>query len=305
LLPPGLRFALVKPAAIPLAYPLIVLAMTTAPISVVIPAHNAEAFINQAIQSVQAQTLKVAEIIVIDNDCSDRTPEIARDLGVRVVKEERRGLSIARNAGIRASTEEWVAFLDADDWWATNKIELQWRALREFPDVALISCDNYFAKDGAIVEIDKDVLQSRWNNMSAKFIKGKHCSFLPKAPGDILNRFCPKSPTAVLRRDVFSKVGLFNEDLRYNDDLECFMRVMARYPLAIVELPLVYCRMHDRNRSRNVEGKQTAYLEIVNLMIKHPERYPPGAGEIHRQEVKQFFHSIERTILRSRDIAMK
>jgi glycosyltransferase involved in cell wall biosynthesis len=276
--------------------------MTTAPISVVIPAHNAEAFINQAIQSVQAQTLKVAEIIVIDNDCSDRTPEIARDLGVRVVKEEKRGLSIARNAGIRASTEEWIAFLDADDWWATDKIELQWRALQEFPDVALISCDNYFVKDGSIVEIDEDVLQGRWNNMSEKLIVGKHCSFIPRIPGDILKRFCPKSPTAVLRRDVFPTVGLFNENLLYNDELECFMRVMARYPLAVVELPLVYCRMHDRNRSRNVEGKQTAYIEIVNLMIKHPEQYPPGAGEIHRQEVKQGFHNIERAILRNREI---
>lgn len=276
--------------------------MKIAPISVVIPAHNAERFIGQAIQSVQAQSLKVAEIILVDNDCSDRTTEIATHLGATVVKEERRGLSIARNTGIRASTQEWIAFLDADDWWATNKIELQWRAIQEFPDVALVSCDNYFAKDGSILPISEEILQSRWNNMSEKLIKGRHCSFIPKAPGDILKRFCPKSPTAVLRRDVFSTVGFFNEDLLYNDELECFMRVMARHSLAVVELPLVYCRLHDGNRSRDVEGKQAAYIEIVNLMIKHPERYPPGAGQIHRLEVKQFFHNVERIILRNREI---
>jgi glycosyltransferase involved in cell wall biosynthesis len=279
--------------------------MTTAPISVVIPAHNAERFVAQAIQSVQAQTLKVAEIILVDNDCSDRTPEIARHLGATVVKEERRGLSIARNAGIRASAQEWIAFLDADDWWAANKIELQWRAIQEFPDVALVSCDNYFAKDGSVLPISEEVLQSRWSNMSARLIRGEHCSLIPKAPGDILNRFCPKSPTAVIRRDVFSTVGFFNEDLHYNDELECFMRVMARHSLAVVELPLVYCRMHHRNRSRNVEGKQIAYIEIVNLMIKHPERYPSGAGQIHRQEVKQTFHNIERIIGRNRQITAK
>ena len=275
--------------------------MTVAPISVVIPAHNAERFVAQAIQSVRAQSLKVAELILVDNDCSDRTADVASHLGATVVKEERRGLSIARNAGIRASTQEWIAFLDADDWWAPNKIELQWRAIQEFPDAALVSCDNYFAKDGSILPVSEDILQSRWNNMPEKLIVGKHCSFIPKIPGDILKRFFPISPSAVLRRDVFSNVGFFNENLRYNDDLECFMRVMARYPLAIVELPLVYCRMHDRNRSRNVEGKQTAYVEIVNLMIKHPEQYPPGAGEILRQEVKQFFHNIERIVLRNRE----
>src|ERR1700687_1588081 len=204
--------------------------MTTAPISVVIPAHNAERFVAQAIQSVQAQTLKVAEIIMVDNDCSEGTAEIARHLVATLVKEERRGPSIARNAGIRASTQEWIAFLDADDWWAANKIELQWRAIQEFPDVALVSCDNYFAKGGSILPISEDVLQSRWNKMPERLIRGEHCSFIPKAPGDILNRFFPKPPTAVLRREVFSTVGCFNEDLLYNEDVECFMRVMARYP---------------------------------------------------------------------------
>src|ERR1700754_4591122 len=91
-------------------------AMDTAPISVVIPAHNAERFVAIAIESIQAQTLKVAEIILVDNHCSDPTAEVAISLGVTVVKEPRRGLSIARNAGIRASTQEWIAFLDADDW---------------------------------------------------------------------------------------------------------------------------------------------------------------------------------------------
>ena len=273
--------------------------MTTAPISVVIPAHNAERFVAQAIQSVQAQTLKVAEIILVDNDSSDGTPEIARRLGTTVVKEERRGLSIARNTGIRASTQEWIAFLDADDWWAANKIELQWRAIQEFPDVALVSCDNYFARDGSILPISEEVLQNRWNNMPEKPIRGAHGTLIPKAPGDILNRFFPKSPTALIRRDVFSTVGFFNEDLHYNDELECFMRVMARYSLAIVELPLVYCRLHDNNRSRNLEGKQIAYLQIANLMLKHPERYPPGAGQVQAQESKLIFHSVERNILRN------
>jgi glycosyltransferase involved in cell wall biosynthesis len=275
--------------------------MLTAPVSVIVPAHNAERFIAEAIQSVQAQTLSVEEIIVVDNDCTDRTPDIARQSGATVIKEAMRGLSIARNAGIRASKCEWVAFLDADDWWAPNKIELQWRAIQEFPEAGLVSCDTYFAKNGSITPRSNQVVQSRWNNFSESLIRGQHCILIPKAPGDMLSRFSPLSPSALIRRHVFPAVGFFNEDLRYNDELECFMRIMARYPLAIVELPLVYCRLHDDNRSRDIEGKQKAYVQMVNLMTKYPERYPPGAGKNEKQKVKEIFHNVERNILRKRE----
>lgn len=272
--------------------------MDTAPISVVIPAHNAEPFVADAIESVRAQTLKVREIILIDNDSSDRTAEVARSLGITVVEEKRRGLSIARNAGIRASAHEWIAFLDADDWWATNKIELQWRAILEFPEAALVSCDNYFVRNGKITPLSEEVVSGRWQNMSARLIRGRHCTLIPVAPGDMLNRFCPLSPSALIRRDVFATVGLFDEDLKYNDELECFMRIMARYPLAVVEVPLLYCRLHDANRSRDLEGKQIAYLQIANLMMQYPERYPDGAGQIQAQEIKRIFHNVERNIPR-------
>jgi glycosyltransferase involved in cell wall biosynthesis len=275
--------------------------MTTVPVSVLIPAHNADKFIAKAIASVLAQTVRVAELIVVANDCSDQTAEISSRLGATVITEPRRGLSIARNAGLRASTQEWVAFLDADDWWATEKIERQWRALREFPDAALISCDNFFVRGGTISEVHTDVLENRWNDFSERMIRGEYGIFIPNIPGDIMMRFCPKSPTTLFRRDVLSTVGYFNEDLRYNDELEFFMRVMARYALLVVELPLVYCRLHDQNRSRDVEGKQAAYIQIINLMLKHPERYPPGAGEVHRQEIKHMFHNVERAIRQHRN----
>jgi glycosyltransferase involved in cell wall biosynthesis len=274
--------------------------MTTAPVSVIIPAHNADRFIADAVQSVRRQTLPVAELIVVDNDSSDRTAEIAGGLNATVIKEPRRGLSIARNAGIRASSCEWIAFLDADDWWASNKLELQWQAITEFPDAPLISCDNYFVRDGSITPLDEAVVQSRWRNMSGELVRGNHATLIPKAPGDMLDRFCPLSPTAVIRREVFSQVGFFDEDLHYNDELECFMRIMARYPLAVVEQPLAYVRLHDHNRSRDGEGKQGAYLRMVNLMITHPERYPPGAGRFEKQRVKGIFHDVERNIVRQR-----
>jgi len=274
--------------------------MTTIPVSVIVPAHNAEHFIAEAIQSIHAQTVQPAEIIVVDNSCTDRTADVARQFGANVIREDRLGLSIARNTGIRSANCDWIGFLDADDWWAPDKLERQWRAIQEFPEAALISCDNYFSKKGTITRHDEDIVKGRWLNMADLPVRGEHAILIARAPGDMLSRFCPLSPSALIRREVFSVVGFFDEELRYNDELECFMRIMARYPLAMVELPLLYCRLHGNNRSRDLEGKQAAYVQMTNLMLRHPERYPPGAGEFQRDQMKQMFHIMERAILRQR-----
>ena len=86
----------------------------TAPVSVVIPAHNAENFLEEAIRSVHAQTLKPSEIIVIADDCTDRTPQIAAELGATVLEQRRRNMAAGLNLGVKASTQPWIALLDAD-----------------------------------------------------------------------------------------------------------------------------------------------------------------------------------------------
>lgn len=114
-----------------------------APISVVIPAYNAEAFLGDAIESVHAQTLAVLETIVVDDGSTDRTSSIAVSLNARVIRQDNGGASAARNAGIRAATGQWIAFLDADDIWEPEKIECQYEMINLCPDVGIVSCDHY------------------------------------------------------------------------------------------------------------------------------------------------------------------
>jgi glycosyltransferase involved in cell wall biosynthesis len=92
----------------------------------VIPAYNAERFISGTIQSVLAQTHKIAEIIVVDDGSTDRTAEIAAGFpGVRVIQRPNGGPGAARNTGIHAASGEWIAFLDSDDHWVPRKTEIQ------------------------------------------------------------------------------------------------------------------------------------------------------------------------------------
>ena len=111
------------------------------PISVVIPAFKAARFIGEALDSVAAQTTQPSEVIVVDDGSPDHGAVLARDRGATVITRNREGVSAARNAGILASGQPWIAFLDADDIWEPRKLEQQWRAVEHYPDLGAVFCD--------------------------------------------------------------------------------------------------------------------------------------------------------------------
>ncbi len=122
-------------------------------ISVVIPLYQTERFIAAALDSAVAQTFGDFEAIVVDDGSSDRGPDIARGRGdprVRVVRQENRGLAGARNTGIRESRGKYIAFLDADDLWRSEKLAEHARLLDSAPDVGLtFSASELIDDDGS------------------------------------------------------------------------------------------------------------------------------------------------------------
>ncbi|HSS19014.1 MAG TPA: glycosyltransferase family A protein [Pyrinomonadaceae bacterium] len=274
--------------------------MTVAPVSVVIPALNAERFIAEAIKSVHAQTLGVTEIVVVDNGSTDQSAQIAGELGAQIVAEPQRGLSRARNAGIRNSTQPWVALLDADDLWDPDKMELQWAAIQSHPDAGLVASYFRLITDGVVTLENTDAESvKRWDGYNGRQVDSD-CSYFSKAEFDFFPRFLPSCSDAVIRRDVFAEVGLFDETVLYNEDFEFFMRVLARYPLAVIEKPLISCRRHDQKHSANWQGMREANFAIVNHMLKHPEKYPAGGPEVFRDRLKKNFLTVERALQEKR-----
>jgi glycosyltransferase involved in cell wall biosynthesis len=273
--------------------------VAAAPISVVIPAHNAESFIREAIASVHAQTLPIAEVIIVADDCSDDTCAIARRLGAKVIEARRRNISAAINQGVRAAKQKWIALLDADDLWETQKIESQWKAAQAFPDAAVISCDLYTLLDGKISKRSAKQLRERRSGVASTAIIGKLGTYFPQVDGAVLTWFQVSPPTALIRRDVFDRAGFFDERLLYNANVEFFARALKHFSLLVVEEGLVCQRIRRNSHSTNVEGAWAAYLSIVEGMLGHPDRYPPGAGEAYRERLKQEFVSYERLLAES------
>jgi glycosyltransferase involved in cell wall biosynthesis len=114
-------------------------------VSVVIPCYNAALFLAETIRSALGQTCAPAEVIVVDDGSTDDSARVARSFGppVRLVCQPNQGESVARNRGVEEAAGEWVAFLDADDVWEPNKLELQWRAAENDPTVVCIYCAHY------------------------------------------------------------------------------------------------------------------------------------------------------------------
>ena len=150
---------------------------------------------------------------------------------------------------------------------------------RLYPDAGLVACYFRVIEDGrVIIENTNEVSEIRWTGYYRRCID-EHCSYFPKVEHDFFPRFLPSCSDALLRRDVFATVGLFDETVLYNEDFEFFMRVLARYPLAIVEKTLISCRRHDQKHSFNLQGMRESLFSIVNCMLRHPEKYPAGGPQ--------------------------
>jgi teichuronic acid biosynthesis glycosyltransferase TuaG len=122
--------------------------MNSPQVSVIMPAFNAELYIEEAIQSIIDQTFINWELIIINDGSTDSTRNIAekyvlQDARIRLINQENKKLSAARNTGITNANGEWVAFLDADDLWVPVKLEKQLQAARAYPKAGVIFSDGY------------------------------------------------------------------------------------------------------------------------------------------------------------------
>ncbi len=184
---------------------------------------------------------------------------------------------MARNVGIRAAKHEWIAFLDADDTWEPHKIEHQMAAIRRYPDVGLVSCDlSQWLHGSPVSEIVSNVGVA---DADAPMV------YIPHAQGAFLiDRMTYNSPTMLIRRELLLSVGLFDEQVRYVEGVECYLRVIARCPIVLVKLPLVRQRLHERNTSADSVGMRLSWIKMVDRLRAEPEKYPPGAAEALAKE---------------------
>ena len=194
-------------------------------VSVVIPAYNVEKYIGRAIDSVLAQTRRPDEIIIVDDGSTDSTAEVIKSYGskVRFIRQENGGASVARNTGIEAATGQWIAFLDADDEWLPEKLQLQIEHLMRNPDLVW-SATNYEIRpmDGMPPKLAFEPGRSGFLCTGAERLE----SYLDAvATGLALSTI-----TIMVRRSVIIDVGMFRVGQWWAQDTDLFFRIAYKWP---------------------------------------------------------------------------
>jgi glycosyltransferase involved in cell wall biosynthesis len=247
---------------------------TPAPVSALMAAYNASAFIREAIESVNAQTLPVAELIIVDDGSTDDTAEIAKSMGVRVFSQKNRGLAAARNSCIRESSQPWLTFIDHDDVWQPRKIEMQMAMAYANPDVALVTCD-YSSFDYSGVRTESVLAKLRPGYAAQPKRACEHGSIIDQLDPIFADAYYLMLPSQVMvRREILEITGLFDESLESADDFDCFMRVLANHPMAVVESVLSSRREHENNASNRFVRATLSCLAATYKVLDHPELYP-------------------------------
>ncbi len=196
-------------------------------VSVIIPTWNRYPFLMEAIASVQAQTYPHLDLIVVDDGSTDETVrEIPRRFPtVHFIQQPHRGVSAARNLGIRHAMGEYLAFLDSDDLYLPEKLEREVACLSENPAYRVCYTDEIWIRKG--VRVNPKKKHRKYGGWIYP-----HC--LP---------MCIISPSSVmLHREVIEAVGGFDETLPACEDYDLWLRVSARFPIYWLDEPLIVKR---------------------------------------------------------------
>ena len=228
-------------------------------VSVVMPAYNHARFLVDAIESALGQTLTPLEVIVVDDGSRDDTPAVLARYGarIRVMAQNNRGVSVARNIGVESAKGELIAFLDADDRWLPAKLEQQVPALMADSSIGLAHC--------GVREVDASLvpMRDRTDGMSGWV-----------AEDLLLMRPVMLAPsTFLVRREAFAEAGGFDERMRHGEDWDFCFRLALHRRIAFVPEVLAEYRRHGSNTSRDVSGMEAGMLYALQKAFASP-----GAG---------------------------
>ena len=265
-------------------------------VSVVIPNYNYGAYIEEALISVFNQTFQDFEVIVVDDGSNDNSRELLRSLEtkyegrLKVIFQKNSGPSVARNKGIEMSKGNYIAFLDADDFWVSERLSKTVNFLINYPNYAMVYAKSIFFENatGKLLEEDHGIGTAK-TRQSGKCLEGLFIQGNFIATGTIL-----------IQRFVFEKVGFFDKNFRGGEDLDMWMRIAARYEIGYIPEILVRVRSHGRNITFQMlsQAKQEV-LRTKKCLRDNPYLKSKIGEETIKRKVYNGYYNLGRELILS------
>lgn len=244
-------------------------------VSVIIPVYNAEASIAATVQSVLNQTYTDFELLIVDDESSDRSMEICQqfnDPRIRIFRQANRGPSSARNTGIRHATGNFIALLDSDDLWLPEKLEKHLQHLNQSPNVGIS-----FSRTAFI-----DSVGNPLNYYQMPKLTGITTSYL-FCRNPISNGSAP-----VIRRQVFADIRYehewqgeledcyFDPDLLRSEDIECWLRISIQTHWQVEGIPEALTLYRVNSEGDSLSSSVLKHLDDFEKMIEKTRCYAPA-----------------------------
>jgi glycosyltransferase involved in cell wall biosynthesis len=221
-------------------------------VSVIIPTYNRGWIIKEAIDSVLAQDYTEFELIVVDDGSTDHTPDVL-DLYRNVIKvffQKNKGVSAARNLGIAEASGKFIAFLDSDDLWLSQKLSVQIEYFNQTPDALICQTEEVWIRNGIRV------------NPKKRHKKPSGMIFKPSL------ELCLVSPSAVMiQRSLFDRVGKFDETLPACEDYDLWLRISCRFPVHLIDAPLIIKRGGHDDQLSSRAGLDKFRIKAIEKII--------------------------------------
>ncbi|ABA20467.1 Glycosyl transferase, family 2 [Trichormus variabilis ATCC 29413] len=233
-------------------------------ISVIIPAYNAERTILATISSVQQQTFSDFELIIINDGSTDRTLELIQNIQderLKIFSYENGGLPVARNRGISLASGEFIAFLDADDLWTPDKLELQLAALQQNPEAGVAYSWTYFMDE-----------------QGKSSIPGVSLFFEGDVQANLLvNNFLASGSNPLVRKQAIESVGDFDSNYKACEDWDYWLRLSADWNFVVVRKHQIFYRQSATSMSstkvKNMEDNGLLVIEKTFQSVKPELQY--------------------------------
>jgi len=242
-------------------------------VSIIMPVYNVEKYISQAIDSVLNQTFPDFELLIIDDQSPDKSIELCRsydDPRIRIIQQKSLGLAGARNTGINQAKGQYIAFLDADDYWAPEKLELHAQHLHNNPGIGISFSPSVFIDDnGKLLGIKQS---PKLKNITLEDIFCRNpigngsSPVIRKSVLDDISYFRPSHK--VLRH------WYFDETLKQSEDIDCWLRIATQteWEFEGIKQALTYYRVNDNGLSANVVNQFDSWKRArKNLQTTAPD----------------------------------
>jgi glycosyltransferase involved in cell wall biosynthesis len=237
-------------------------------ISVIVPAYNVEKFLAETLDSVLAQTFRDFEIIIVDDGSSDGTPAVAQGYStrypgtVRYLRQENRGVAVARNEGAKLSQGDILAFLDADDTWLPEKLALQMEFWRKHPGYGLIYADAFaMTEDGKVGRTTMRLKRPRSGDIFPYLLEENFISI----------------PTALVRKDLYLKAGGFIEERNMIEDHHFWLKVSRHCQGGFLDKPLACYRYRQGSLSGLINPKIEMWEKDLQVIARIAAEFPEQA----------------------------